>query len=203
MIYRLLTFVFLGMFNSPVFSQVLFERDSSGIVIGGQYGVSEESRVVAFAPIAIIRGRVSCGFTIGTEYSKLLDESFFAIRPNVSYLLIKQGLKFPFSFGVHGAYQESISSGKVVSGFDYGLSIFQEFRGKTSVFPGFSYGWSRIATKGNTYSGIRDKGQNVRFFNISMILLFRSGLFFSPYYARHSTVSTVGLLVGVRLRSKR
>lgn len=142
--------IFFLFFSFSLQSQnYLFEQGQSGFGIGGQLTSFEGSTLIGFLPSYTINGKLNLGLTIGFEDGDG-DLNSTAIRPNASFLILKQGEdNNPVSVGLNSALQyNTFSNIDDFTSITYGLgaTIHHEIKAHETikVIPGFALGWNRI-----------------------------------------------------------
>ena len=137
----------------------LFDTNSSGFSVGGQLTSNNGSTLIAAIPSYTSNGKLTFGFGIGYESNDDLDLNSTAIKPSISYLVLKQGENNnPVSVGLNGSFQYNTFSdfdGLTGNTIGFGASLHHEINASETVkiIPGGAVGWNKIT--------IRQDGNNI------------------------------------------
>lgn len=138
----------------------LFDVNSSGFSIGGQLTSTDGSTLFAVFPAYTSNGKLSVGLGIGYESNNRIDVHSSAIKPNFSYLVMKQGEnENPVSVALNGSYQFNTFSkpkGQTASTIGFGGSFHHKIQVSETVqiIPGAAVGWNRVSVRRDgAYSG--------------------------------------------------
>lgn len=131
---------------------IFFNKDERGFGVAGQVSSSDGSTLLGLSPNYTLNGKLTFGLTLGFEENSSEDISSTAIRPYMSYLVLKQDNSNPISIAMNAAYQYNTFSdfdGLTANTILLGLGIFHKINAGNNfdLIPGGSVGWGRTSVK--------------------------------------------------------
>ena len=139
--------------SSSLLSQnILFENNSSGFHLAGQISSNNGSTLIGISPGFTSNGKLTIGVTLGLEENDNLEGSSTAIKPYLSYLVMKQGNDNPISVALNASFQHNTFSeydDLSANTVGLGAGLFHQIKaGKNfDIIPGAGVGWGRRTVK--------------------------------------------------------
>ena len=127
----LLNIFFLVILFSPSLllgQNYLMDNDQDGLHSSVQISYNSFENYYALQPGYTFDGRLTFGFDIGQNVDRVNKLNSTVLRPNVSYLVLKQSEELPLSVDINAAYQYNYVSQVIFNAraIQFGAGVFHE-----------------------------------------------------------------------------
>ena len=124
-----LQILMIFLFPTLLFSQnYLMDEGEQGLHSSVQISYNSFENYYALQPGYTFDGKLTIGFDIGQNVDRVNKLNSTVLRPNVSYLILKQSDELPFSVDLNAAYQYSYVSQVIFNAraIQFGAGIYHE-----------------------------------------------------------------------------
>ena len=175
----------------------LMSDNHSGLHAGAQFSYNTFERHYAFLPGYTFDGRLTLGFDLGKTNDVVTKTNSTVLRPNISYLLVKQGIEGPpVSIDLNAGYQYNwlpqiqFNARSV----QFGAGIFHEINPieNVKVIPSFFFEGNKSTTGVNPTF---DEGVTVLFG--AQVSIVWNQYYLTPKYFSFDGISTITVKLGM------